>query len=94
MPLASPPPHRGLLTSRHGCSLHPTVPGRFEFWAPAASDARHFHVEEEIQFKTQGNSFFLKSFFHTKLGDFKGKEGAQVQASPRPNPPRCARALP
>ncbi len=60
------------------CRSHPATAGVFEFWALASTDARHFDLSDEIHFKTDHNSHFLKTFFHTKLGNFQGKDGAQV----------------
>lgn len=34
-----------------------------------------------MHFKTQGNSFFIKTFFHTKFGNFGHLEGGQVSES-------------
>ncbi len=35
---------------------------------------------DDIHFKTAGNSMFLKSFYHAKMGDFSHLEGGQVMA--------------
>lgn len=59
-------------------NLHPVRPGFFEFWALASTDARHLSVGEAIHLKTKGDSFFIKSFFHTKLGSFQNKAGGAV----------------
>jgi len=48
----------------------------FDLWLGTAS--RHFNLDDAIRFKTSGDSWFLKRFFHTKLGDFTGKEGGEV----------------
>ena len=66
--------------------------GVFEFWAGAATEARHFNVGDEIQFKTAGDSFFFKKFFHTTVGDFAHLEGGQ--ASPKCSLSVIASALP
>lgn len=69
-----------LLSPSLVAKLHPGSPGRFEFWSSAATDARHLNVGDEIHFKTAGDSFFLKRFFHTSMGDFKHLEGGQVMS--------------
>lgn len=70
-----------LLSKAYAEKLHPTVSGVFEFWALASTDARHFEVDNAIHFKTNGDSWFLKKFFHTKAGDFTGKDGGEVSIS-------------
>jgi hypothetical protein len=37
-----------------------------------------WEVDEETHFKTEKNSFFIKTFFHTKYGNFGHLEGGQV----------------
>ncbi|EDQ87984.1 uncharacterized protein MONBRDRAFT_26672 [Monosiga brevicollis MX1] len=39
----------------------------------------HLVQGDDIHFKTQRDSFFIKSYFHTKMGNFTG-EGAQVMS--------------
>jgi hypothetical protein len=48
--------------------LHPATAGIFELWAGANTDARKLTVGEEIHFRTNNDSFLIKSFFLTKAG--------------------------
>ena len=35
-------------------------------------------MADEIKCRTNGDSVFVKSFYHTKMGSFAGREGGQV----------------
>eukprot|EP00041_Stephanoeca_diplocostata_P006967 m.96346 g.96346 ORF g.96346 m.96346 type:complete len:202 (+) comp16651_c0_seq1:102-707(+) len=68
------------LASNDDDSVHPGKQGYFELWDSATSNARKLSVDEEIKFRTNGNSFFIKSFFLTKMGSFQGVDGGQVMS--------------
>lgn len=67
-----------LIGSSEKAKLHPAVPHHFEVWDVASSAARKLEIDDEIIFKTDRNSHFIKSFYHTKMGSFEGLEGGQV----------------
>mmetsp|Transcript_24470 Transcript_24470/g.73247 ORF Transcript_24470/g.73247 Transcript_24470/m.73247 type:complete len:215 (+) Transcript_24470:22-666(+) len=60
--------------------LHPAAPGVVEMWCGAETNARKLLVGEEIQFKTNNDSFLIKSFVLSKVGSYEGREGGQVMA--------------
>ena len=48
--------------------IHPAAPGIFELWGGANTDARKLMEQEEIHFRTDRDSFLIKSFYLTKAG--------------------------
>mmetsp|Transcript_131713 Transcript_131713/g.185826 ORF Transcript_131713/g.185826 Transcript_131713/m.185826 type:complete len:209 (-) Transcript_131713:46-672(-) len=69
----------GLRSAGEG-ELHPETPGIFELWSGAQTEARKLAVGEELHFRTDKDSFLIKSFYLTKIGSFAGREGGQVMA--------------
>jgi len=64
-----------LLEASYISKLHPKVKGRFEFWAdPDVTKKLNLKVEDEIQFKTDGDSIFLVDLRRTGA-NFSGDGG-------------------
>eukprot|EP00729_Bicosta_minor_P017857 gene17857-18455_t len=48
----------GFQSAATAIKLHPTIPGRFEFWFDASSDARKLDISAELKISTIGDSFW------------------------------------